>query len=179
MFPFFQREPGKPKPKPAAPPWSAEWPSDTMQVAYAEAQEAVGQSAAWADALDTKVTGVFAVAAIIVTVVPTFQQVHSAGVGFFWLVAFACFLGAAWNARLAYQPRPFRFGPNPSLLRDKEWLALPADRYRYRMLRWLGDTFEYNNETINSKADALSRAIAWTAIEVVALGLALVLPALT
>ena len=164
------------QPRPSS--WEASWPTDTMELAYQEARQAALDAEKWADALDAKVATVFSVAAGIVTLVPAFQGSWSPIQAVLWAIAAVCFLVVAHHCRRAYAPRRFRFGPNPSTLQTPEWLALPRSRYCYRMLEWLGKTFERNREIVEAKAEALSSAMLWIALEVVALSLALILPRL-
>jgi hypothetical protein len=156
------------------------WPQETNQLAYEEAKKVEQFAVDWADSVDKKVVAVFAVAAAIVTFVPTIQQPGTAlGPLLMWVVAIACFLRAAWFCNRAYAPRPFGVGPDPATIQAKEWLALPVGKYRYRMLEHMGKAVAYNRAQANAKAEYLTRAIGWTAGEVTALALALVLTAVT
>jgi hypothetical protein len=160
--------------------WNPEWPLETAELAYSEAREAAREADKWADVVDTKAVAVFTVAAGAVTLAPSLQRGASSPLqALLWLAALICFLGSAYYSYCAYKPHDFRFGPDPLRLQTPEWLALPPGRYRYRMLEWLGKNYEHNSGVTERKAKALTRAMRWTAFEVIALSLAVILPALT
>ena len=79
---------------------------------------------AWGDSLDTKLVGVFAVGAIILTLAPALQPPSTnLAVVCCWIVA-----GLLWLVALAfgvhgYRPKVFRIGPHPQVLLDRKWLA--------------------------------------------------------
>lgn len=159
-------------------PWDPAWPQGTIEIAYEEAKKVEHVAAGWADEVDKKVIAVFTVAAAIVTFVPTVQRPGTAiGPLTMWVVAIACFLRAAWFCYQAYSPRPFRLGPDPKTIRCKDWMALSPGKYRYQMLEFMGRAVIHNQDQANRKADALASALGWTAGEVAALALALVLTA--
>lgn len=166
--------------KPRPPAWAASWPEETSEQAYHEAREAVLAADKWADAIDRKAVAVFSVSALTMMLAPMVQG--GARLPAFqaaaWLGALVCFLVATYNFRRAYKPRSFRVGPNPGALQTPEWLALPVACYRYRMLEWLGKTFEDNRRITDEKAAALDAAVFWAALEVVLLSLARVVPQL-
>ena len=109
----------------------------------------------WADSIDGKVVGIFAIAAVILTLAPALHHPGTATIQrALWAEAIICFLGAAWYCYHAYAPRGFRVGPDPKTLRCKEWLALKPSKYRYRMLGFMGETYAFNQSVLDVKAAA-------------------------
>jgi hypothetical protein len=55
------------------PVWDSSWNEETAALAYEASRDTRESLNAWADALDTKLLGVFAVGGVILSVTPTLQ----------------------------------------------------------------------------------------------------------
>jgi hypothetical protein len=148
------------------------------ELAYAAAGEAERLMYHWGDAIDTKAIGIFGVASIIVTVVPTMETFHAGPPLVAWVIAICFWVLAARSCYAAFSPREFRVGPNPRTLADPAWLELTPTEYKGHMLTFMGRAYDHNKQELDRKAEALGSAIWYTAGEVMALSAGLVVAVL-
>ena len=151
---------------------------ETVELAYEEAKKIQPLMSNWVDTIDTKIIGIFTVASLIAGLVPTFSDMDPVGWSlFFWIASVLFWAGTAVFTCIAFYPRTWRIDPDPRKVLGEDWLTLPAEPYRYYRLRDMGKTFERNRTESIKKADYLTLAIVFFALEIGSLALSLLFSA--
>ena len=144
-----------------------EYPS--MEITYEWGRAAPEQLSKEADALDTKIIGLFAAASIIIGVVATLAKefrlnwtlLPFAVAGISFLVIF---VRSMWVLR-AYQ---FLVADDPKILREDWWILEP---YQVKQKYWasIERAFAKNYKAVNAKGRALQLIVPLLALEVISL----------
>jgi hypothetical protein len=155
------------------PVWNSDWNEETASLAYEASRETRDRLGAWADALDTKLLGVFTVGGVILTFTPSLQP-HSTRPA-----VLGCWIGAAvaWLFALGfgfhgYRPAALRVGPDPNAFLDSAWLMKSPLHFRLWQIAEMAESFRRNHETLMLKATSLKWALGFTALEILALSAA-------
>jgi hypothetical protein len=158
------------------PEWDEAWNQETLALAYEASRGTREAMAAWADALDTKLFGVFAVGGIILTLAPTLQAPSKERVVVAcWFAAALLWLFALILGYQGYAPTILRAGPNPQTFLEPVWMKKSPRDFHLAQLVALADSFRHNHATLKRKAEALGSALAVTAVEILILAAAIVL----
>jgi hypothetical protein len=148
---------------------------ESLRLAYEEGLKSQPMQSEWADAVDKKVVAVFTVSALLIGVAPALK--HAAfGSPAWWcfLIAMAFWCLAGGCAVFAYQARALQV-LHPQFLLSADWLGSSVNAYRYHRLRFIGELHEANAAALDQKARWLKRSIRFTAAEVLAIAVALIL----
>ena len=152
--------------------------SAALESAFQEAQGSREFVSQWSDALDAKIIAVFSLASVLMGAVPTVGGIEEEGWNLVpWGVAATAWVVTIVLSSLAFAPRIFRVGPDPSVLIGEQWIGAGSTRERYYFfrLRDLAKDWVRNWDIVNTKARMLGLAIPFTAIETGALVIALAL----
>jgi hypothetical protein len=157
------------------PVWDTSWDERTAELAYEASLPSRESLSAWADSLDTKLLGVFAVGGVILTIAPTLQasNPNRVVVGLWVLAAISWLFALAFGLH-GYRPTVLRVGPDPQEFLKPIWLKKSPLHFRLWQIAEMADSFRRNHATLKLKAEALKWALRFTAIEVLALATAFV-----
>jgi hypothetical protein len=152
-----------------APLWGSGWNEESLALAYLASTGVRDVQAAWADALDAIIMGAFGVSSVILAVVPTLRTPETTAARLLWVGAVVFWLVSCWFCYKGFKPAPFRIGPDPNVLMGEDWLARsPRDFQLWRMV-YMGKSYLDNAAIISAKGKALTVAVAFAALEVLAL----------
>jgi hypothetical protein len=124
----------------------------------------------WADSLDNKVAALFGLTTILIG---AFTALNKGEISYGWTfvplgIAALSFVVSSVCAFLSFQPRKLFFGLNPTILLD-DYASEVDEETKYSLVKFDGDHWEQNCESINDKASWLNRAIIAAVFEMIAL----------
>jgi hypothetical protein len=124
------------------PVWDSSWNEETAALAYEASRDTRETLSAWADALDTKLLGVFAVGGVILTVTPTLQppstQPEVLGC---WILAAVAWIFALVFGFHGYRRKALRVGPDPNAFLDSAWLMKSPLHFRLWQIAEMAESF--------------------------------------
>lgn len=148
-------------------------PSDstTLELALADASEALELLEHWADHLDSKIASAFGTGSLIATLVPALQGVPSSVLGYGLLcLALGGWAVHAFAALSALLPVPWNVA-RPEILADPRWTSLTPGNYREHRLEHLVEQYRVNLAGYRAKRLRFQVVLLALAIEASALTL--------
>lgn len=156
--------------------WNEKWQSATTKLAYEESRNLLASQADWLKAIETKVTTLFTLASVIITVTPTIQRTHPVGLtAVVWASAVIAYLLAVVQCVRAYDIKSYKSDPDPLHMLIAEHLTLTEDQFRITRLREIAVAYKHNRDIMTGLASHLRWALGFSGAEVVLVAIALLL----
>jgi len=122
-----------------------------------------------ADALDTKILGVFSIACIIISVIPAITNKIQYDVSLIpFIVALISFIFILIKSLRVINPENFYVADSPKILREDFWKLQPENT-KNQYWEHLEKSFEENYDKVTTKGRALKCTIQLLSIETIAL----------
>jgi len=156
--------------------WNENWQPGATKLAYEEATKLMASQAEWLKAIETKVTTVFTLASVVITVAPTIQKVQPVGVTqVVWGAAVLAYVLAVVQCARAYNIKSYKSDPDPLHMLIAEHLTLSEDQFRIVRLREIAVAYKHNRDIITELAGHLQWALRWVGVEVAFIAITLLL----
>jgi hypothetical protein len=127
-------------------------------------------------AIETKVTTVFTLVSVIITVSPVIQRAQPRGLTLVvWAAAVVAYVFAAFQCVRAYGVRVYKSDPDPLHMLSAEHLTMSEDQFRITRIREIADAYKHNRDTMGEIGGDLKWALVWAGCEVFLIAIALLL----
>lgn len=158
--------------------WNDKWQPEPTRLAYEECQSLMTSQSEWLKAIEGKVTTVFALASVVITVAPTIQKSQPTGISLVvWGAAILFYILAVVQCARAYNVRSYKSDPDPLHMLVAEHLTLTEAQFRIVRLREIAVAYKHNRDIISDLASHLRWALRWAGTEVAFVAAALLLGA--
>ena len=144
-----------------------EYPSRNLMYEWGRtAPEQLGKEA---DALDTKILGVFATACIIISVISALASQIQFNICLIpFIFAFLSFIGILIRSLWVIRPQWLFITDSPQILREDFWKLEPVEA-KEKYWEYVEKDFETNYQIVKSKGQALSWTVPLLAVETISL----------